>query len=201
MTAATTTSGAARSVALGDWRDRAACRWVDPELFFPTAESGPLLDRQVAAAKAVCAGCPVRARCLAWALDALPYGIAGGLTEQERQQTRAGRRRRPGRLIGQRPVGGSRAEIAAAGRGALRAGWSPRQVAKAFGVTERTAERWATTHTTNGVAGCGAAADGDAVVSETAAGEGSRGGHRAPLRISRAHDALAGTSALEGPRR
>lgn len=55
---------------------------VDPELFFtetPAAE---------AAAKAICATCPFRGPCLAWALAArLPYGVAGGLTVTERRQT------------------------------------------------------------------------------------------------------------------
>jgi hypothetical protein len=66
----------------------AACRGVDPELFFPVAEAGPVLARQVAEAKAVCARCPVRAECLEFALRLLPYGIAGGLTEQERRALR-----------------------------------------------------------------------------------------------------------------
>ena len=75
-----------------DWRARAACRGSDPELFFPTAESGPVRAGQVAAAKAVCARCPVRAACLAEALARIPYGIAGGLTEYERRRLRAGDR-------------------------------------------------------------------------------------------------------------
>ena len=57
-------------------------------LFFPAAESGPARDAQVAAAKAVCARCPVRAECLAEALARIPYGIAGGLTEHERRRLR-----------------------------------------------------------------------------------------------------------------
>jgi WhiB family redox-sensing transcriptional regulator len=51
-----------------DWRLRAACRRADPELFFPVSQSGPSLD-QVTQAKAICAGCPVRQQCLAFALD------------------------------------------------------------------------------------------------------------------------------------
>jgi hypothetical protein len=72
-----------------DWREDATCARVDPELFFPAAEGGPALERQVEAAKRVCAACPVRAACLAWATRALPYGIAGGLTQQERRQLAA----------------------------------------------------------------------------------------------------------------
>jgi len=87
MTAATTTVGAGH-VWLEDFRHRAACRDVDPELFYPTAEFGLEYDAQVGAAKAVCARCPVRVECLVWALDSLPYGVAGGLTEQERREAR-----------------------------------------------------------------------------------------------------------------
>jgi WhiB family redox-sensing transcriptional regulator len=66
------------------WRSRAACRDVDPELFFPVGKSGPAL-LQIAEAKAVCRRCPVRDACLADALERIPDGIAGGLTEDERR--------------------------------------------------------------------------------------------------------------------
>jgi WhiB family transcriptional regulator, redox-sensing transcriptional regulator len=71
------------------WIDRAACRadGVDPDLFFPVSESG-LGARQVAAAKAVCAKCPVAADCLAWALRGEPAGIWGGTTPDERRALR-----------------------------------------------------------------------------------------------------------------
>jgi hypothetical protein len=72
-----------------DWRHRAACRGVNPELFHPVATAGAVFEAQVAAAKAVCARCPVVAECLASALATLPHGIAGGLTEQERRVHRA----------------------------------------------------------------------------------------------------------------
>ncbi len=72
-----------------DWRVRAACSDADAELFFPVGESGLVLERQVAAAKAVCAGCVVRAECLA-DVAGLPYGIAGGLTAAERHRLRTG---------------------------------------------------------------------------------------------------------------
>jgi hypothetical protein len=72
-----------------DFRHRAACCWVDPEVFFPAATAGEEFEAQVSIAKAVCAGCPVRQACLSWALSALPDGIAGGMTEHERRTERA----------------------------------------------------------------------------------------------------------------
>ncbi|MFJ3939142.1 WhiB family transcriptional regulator [Streptomyces parvus] len=75
--------------ALGDhtWRDRAACRstphhQVDPELFFPEPDE---VDR-IAAAKALCAQCPVSSTCLDAALENGDRdGIRGGMTEEERE--------------------------------------------------------------------------------------------------------------------
>ena len=67
------------------WIEWARCTQADAELFFPTAESGPVYETQVAAAKAVCAGCPVRVQCLIYAQTALPFGVAGGLTAEERR--------------------------------------------------------------------------------------------------------------------
>jgi Transcription factor WhiB len=75
-----------------EWLARAICVGVDPELFFPAAEEGPARARQEAAAKAVCARCPVRAQCREWALTELPHGVAGGLSEDERRAVRAARR-------------------------------------------------------------------------------------------------------------
>lgn len=71
-----------------DWRHGAACRDEDPELFFPITETGPGA-RQVDRAKAVCARCPVRERCLEYALErGLDHGIFGGTTETERRALR-----------------------------------------------------------------------------------------------------------------
>jgi len=67
-----------------DWRLLAACRHADPELFFPVSASGPPLD-QITQAKAICACCPVRRQCLAFALDTRQdHGVWGGMSEQER---------------------------------------------------------------------------------------------------------------------
>jgi WhiB family redox-sensing transcriptional regulator len=68
---------------MAGWRDQVLCREVDPELFFPVG-TGRLAQRQTAQAKAVCAGCPVMAQCLAFALTHLGEGIAGGTTPAER---------------------------------------------------------------------------------------------------------------------
>lgn len=77
-----------------DWRDRAACRDVDPELFFPATDIGPLCRQQINRAKAVCARCPVQAECLSFALRNLSDGVAGGLTASERCQVRSSASRR-----------------------------------------------------------------------------------------------------------
>jgi hypothetical protein len=62
------------------WQRRAACRTEDPESFFPE------WDGAARAAQAVCAGCPVRAECLDYAIKrGITHGIWGGLTEQERR--------------------------------------------------------------------------------------------------------------------
>ena len=66
-----------------DWKLKAACRDLDTSLFFPDSEAdaGP--------AQEVCAGCPVRAQCLEFALATRQHdGIWGGLTETERRRLR-----------------------------------------------------------------------------------------------------------------
>lgn len=70
-----------------DWREYAACFGMDPEQWFPVGTPGaPAYDRQVAAAKAVCARCPVQAECGLYALGAgLDHGVFGGLDAPERE--------------------------------------------------------------------------------------------------------------------
>ena len=68
-----------------DWRQHAACRGDDTDLFFPTGSSGPAL-LQAEQAKAVCRRCPVVDECLTWALDhGVEFGIWGGMSEGERR--------------------------------------------------------------------------------------------------------------------
>ncbi len=80
------------------WRDVAACRDSDPNLFFPVGTTGPALD-QIAEAKAICAGCMVQDDCLQYALESnQEAGVWGGYPEDERRRLRkrwlAERRRR-----------------------------------------------------------------------------------------------------------
>ena len=83
-----------------DWRDKAACRGSDPELFFPVGNAGPAL-RQIGQAKQLCARCPARMSCLEWTLDSgQEQGVWGGTSEDERRVLRS---RRAGRPAGTHP--------------------------------------------------------------------------------------------------
>lgn len=75
-----------------DWKEYAACRECDPELFFPS-EGDKFCGR---IAKYVCRQCPVQTDCLEYALASTrrEYGIWGGTTTKERDQLRQERRRR-----------------------------------------------------------------------------------------------------------
>ncbi len=79
---------------LWEWQYAGACRDAEPSAFFhPEGERGPARRRRAAAAKAVCAVCPVLQPCRDHALAARePYGVWGGLTEEERAARVAGRR-------------------------------------------------------------------------------------------------------------
>jgi WhiB family redox-sensing transcriptional regulator len=72
-----------------NWRAAAACRYADPELFFPIGTTGPAL-RQIQEAKRVCRTCPAQIQCLAWALDhGVTDGVWGGTTEDQRRAIRS----------------------------------------------------------------------------------------------------------------
>lgn len=65
------------------WHADAACRQHPEVNYFPT------LGENTAPAKQVCAGCPVRAECLAEALqDSHTVGVWGGTSERERRRLR-----------------------------------------------------------------------------------------------------------------
>ena len=65
------------------WQVEAACRGVDPDLFYPAQ------GESAAEAKAVCRECPVTAECLDYALETRQrFGIWGGKSESERRPLR-----------------------------------------------------------------------------------------------------------------
>lgn len=69
------------------WHDRGKCR-TNPEVFYaPDTKDMAEFHRRNRAAKAICAGCDVRAQCLAYALEAQEdYGVWGGTTPAERRK-------------------------------------------------------------------------------------------------------------------
>lgn len=78
-----------------DWQLRGACRGENPDLFFhPDGDRGLSRTARELAAKAVCARCPVVEQCAQHALSVRePYGVWGGMTEDEREQVYAAARR------------------------------------------------------------------------------------------------------------
>ena len=72
------------------WTERAACRYENPDLFYPPeGERGGNLALRELVAKRICATCPVQPECAAHALAVDErYGVWGGLTAAERQQRR-----------------------------------------------------------------------------------------------------------------
>lgn len=88
------------------WQHYAACRGMDPDLFFPPAGHVPRR------AKAICESCPVTDECLAFALQHEPhrddrFGVYGGLSAVARRQ----------RFDGPISAGGKRAPRTACGKG------------------------------------------------------------------------------------
>lgn len=69
-----------------DWRKQAACRGMDPAIFYPTA------GESLAPAKKVCASCPVKGECLSDNLDTFTTfndcGVWGGQSEKARSEIR-----------------------------------------------------------------------------------------------------------------
>lgn len=70
------------------WRDKGACRGIDPEVFYPVE------DADAEQAKSICAVCAVRHACLEHALTSREKeGVWGGATERERRRIIRQRRR------------------------------------------------------------------------------------------------------------
>lgn len=72
-----------------DWQTQAACRGMEPAVFFYSPDEPAAVTREAQAkrAKSVCARCPVADACLEHALLARePYGVWGGRSEAERAE-------------------------------------------------------------------------------------------------------------------
>jgi len=76
-----------------EWQYEGACREADPNLFFhPEGERGAARRRRAEAAKQFCNRCPVLELCRERSLAARePFGVWGGLSEDERHAILAGR--------------------------------------------------------------------------------------------------------------
>jgi WhiB family transcriptional regulator, redox-sensing transcriptional regulator len=82
--------GGTRRSRMYPYLEEASCRGLDPELFY--AEGGA----SIAKAKSVCVTCPLRMKCLEWAISREEFGVWGGTTARERA---AIRRERGVRLV------------------------------------------------------------------------------------------------------
>ncbi|MFF9814978.1 WhiB family transcriptional regulator [Streptomyces sp. NPDC014006] len=68
-----------------NWLDLAACRFEDPELFFPLTEDGASLP-QIERARQICHRCPVIRECRTAAVrHGESDGVWGGLTARQRK--------------------------------------------------------------------------------------------------------------------
>lgn len=72
-----------------DWQMAAACRGMDVDIFFhPYRERKREKERRIDQARAICNACPVLDECRRHALAAVePYGVWGGLSEEERAES------------------------------------------------------------------------------------------------------------------
>jgi WhiB family transcriptional regulator, redox-sensing transcriptional regulator len=106
------------------WRELAACRGIDLEVFFPGR------GESAGAARRVCAACPVRQPCLDYAItNRIVHGIWGGLTERERRALRS------------RWVRASRRERDRAVLAAESAGYTAAAIGRSFGLSRTSVGR------------------------------------------------------------
>ncbi|MDY5584264.1 MAG: WhiB family transcriptional regulator [Arcanobacterium sp.] len=89
-----------------NWQVQGACNSLDPEYFFhPEGERGGPRRRRIERAKRICQTCPVLEQCREYALSHHePYGVWGGLSEEERSLILAQRRRGRISSLGHHPL-------------------------------------------------------------------------------------------------
>jgi hypothetical protein len=76
------------------WQKHAACRDVDPELFFPPCDddTSVIVARHRMAVAPICGACPVATDCLRWALDTgQEHGLWAVTTPTDRRAIRRAR--------------------------------------------------------------------------------------------------------------
>ena len=106
------------------WRELAACRGADLDLFFPGRGESAEPARQV------CARCPVREPCLDYALShGIVHGIWGGLAERDRRALRS------------RHVGAARRQRDEAIAATSAAGYSQAAISRALGLARTSVSR------------------------------------------------------------
>ncbi len=106
------------------WRELAACRGADLDVFFPGRGESAEPARQV------CARCPVRQPCLDYAVsNTITHGIWGGLAERERRALRS------------RCAVAARRERDEAIAAASAAGYTTAAIGRAFGLARTSVSR------------------------------------------------------------
>jgi WhiB family transcriptional regulator, redox-sensing transcriptional regulator len=65
------------------WKTLGRCHGMAPDVFFP--EKNRWAEKT---AKAICAGCPVEAQCMDYAIANSEVGVWGGTTERQRNKIR-----------------------------------------------------------------------------------------------------------------
>jgi WhiB family redox-sensing transcriptional regulator len=109
---------------LAAWRDEAACRGAELEVFFPDRGGSAEPARQI------CARCPVRQPCLDYAISrGITNGIWGGLADRERRALRT------------RHMSAVRRERDAAIAAASAAGNTTTAIGRAFGLAATSVSR------------------------------------------------------------
>ena len=139
-------TAAAPLTATAPTRQQPACWDVDPELFFGVADSaeGQPVFAWEQRAVAICAGCPVRVKCLAAALE-FPvdeqHGVVGGMTAGQRRALLRTSRQQPARSSVTDTPRDQRRLVQAAVR-LHQAGQNGRQIATRLQAGERQVQRW-----------------------------------------------------------
>jgi WhiB family redox-sensing transcriptional regulator len=79
-----------------EWQKDGLCVGMDQDLFFhPWNDTPRARQNRERAAKAICGECPVKVECLEWSLKVQePYGVWGGVGEDERRKMLRARRGR-----------------------------------------------------------------------------------------------------------